>query len=133
MNPPKWPDCVVDGYFVNGCLHPGYVARERMAAFAKTLADDGLTSTQIRRFFQHCRAIEASLREKTTTWDCERAVFMKLDAAASDGLAKKKIPQNFHDFISRNVAAVKTKEDFLNGFLPHFEALVGFGSAHFKK
>ncbi len=31
------------------------------------------------------------------------------------------------------VAAVKNEKDFLKGFLPHFEALVGFGSQFFKE
>jgi hypothetical protein len=39
----------------------------------------------------------------------------------------------FHDFIRRNVAAVHSEKEFLQGFLPHFEALVGFGSLHLKK
>ena len=133
MTQPRWPDCIDDGYFVKGCLNTGYVVRERMEEMANQMANGGLTTTQVRRFFQHCRAIEARLREQPTTWDSERVEFMKLDAFAADGLARKKIPRNFHDFISRHVAAVKTKEDFLNGFLPHFEALVGFGSAYFKK
>ncbi len=39
----------------------------------------------------------------------------------------------FHDFIRHNVAAVKTEKDFLEGFLPHFEALVGFGTPLFRE
>jgi CRISPR type III-A-associated protein Csm2 len=132
MSQANWPDCIDDGYFVNGCLHPSYVARERMEQLAQNLAQEGLTSNQLRKFFQHCRAIEARLRAGSSTWDCEKAVFMKLDFAAADALGKTKIPETFHDFISRNVQAVKTKEDFLDGFLPHFEALVGFGSAYFR-
>jgi CRISPR type III-A-associated protein Csm2 len=127
--PPDWPDCINDGYFVNGCLHPGYVIRERMEDLAQSLAQAGLTTTQIRRFFQHCRAIEARLRAKISTWECEKIEFMRLDMAAADALKKTtaKIPQLFYDFLSRNVKAVETEKDFLQGFLPHFEALVGFG------
>ena len=134
MNKPDWPDCIDDGYFVNGCLHPGYVVRERMEESAKRMAADGLTTHQIRRFFQHCRAIESRLRSKSSTWESERTVFQKLDVAAADAIGKKpsKIPVTFHEFISSNVQAVKTEKDFLEGFLPHFEALVGFGSAYFR-
>ena len=64
MSQPNWPDCIDDGYFVNGCLHPGYVVRARMMEYAKQMANGGLTTHQIRRFFQHCRAIEARLREQ---------------------------------------------------------------------
>lgn len=131
--PPKWPDCLEDGYFdQSGNLLPGYVERERMVDLAKAMPE--LTVHQIRRFFQHCRAIEARLRAGAS-WDGERSVFRKLDVAAADAVSKSppKIPQLFHDFIERNVAAVKTKEDFLDGFLPHFEALVGFGTQFFRE
>ncbi len=125
----QWPDCVEDGYFVNGCLNPDYVVRERMETLASAMANDGLTTHQIRRFFQHCRAIEARLRSKSSTWDRERPEFMKLDVAVADafGKSQRKVPEIFFDFIRRNVEAVKTEKDFLEGFLPHFEALVGFG------
>jgi CRISPR type III-A-associated protein Csm2 len=131
---PEWPDCVDDGYFVNGCLNPGYVVRERMEVWAKAMADEGLTTHQVRRFFQHCRAIEARLRAKTSTWECEVAEFNKLDVAVADAFGKSppKVREIFHGFIRRNVQAVKTQEDFLEGFLPHFEALVGFGTAYFR-
>jgi CRISPR type III-A-associated protein Csm2 len=134
MSEPQWPDCLEDGYFVNGCLHPGYVVRERMEPLAREMAAAKLTSNQIRRFFQHCRAIEARLKAKTSKWECEVVQFKKLDVAVADAFGKSppKVPEIFRDFIQRNVAAVKTKEDFLEGFLPHFEALVGFGSAHFR-
>jgi hypothetical protein len=44
-----------------------------------------------------------------------------------------KIPEIFHDFIVENVALVRSEKDFLDGFLPHFAALVGFGTRHFKR
>jgi CRISPR type III-A-associated protein Csm2 len=136
MSQPQWPDCAKDGYFVDGCLHTGYVVRERMEELAQAMAEEKppLTTNQIRRFFQHCRAIEARLRARTSTWERERIEFMKLDVSVADAFGKspKKVPQIFHDFIQKNVAAVKTEKDFLDGFLPHFEALVGFGSAYFR-
>jgi hypothetical protein len=89
---------------------------------------------QLRRFFQHCRAIEARLRARTSRWEAERTLhFATLDRAAADAFSKSKIPQMFHDFIQHNVAIVRTEKDFLEGFLPHFEALVGFGSRYFSK
>jgi CRISPR type III-A-associated protein Csm2 len=94
-----------------------------------------MTMHQIRRFFQHCRAIEAKVRAGTATWAAEEAAFRQLDVAAADAFGKSppKIPELFHDFVKSNVAAVKNEKDFLKGFLPHFEALVGFGSRFFKE
>lgn len=136
MSPPIWPDCLIDGYFVNGCLNPGYVVRERMESLAQMMANGSpaLTTHQIRRFFQHCRAVEARLRAKSASWECELIEVKKLDVAVADAFGKSppKVPEIFRDFIRKNVAAVKTEKDFLDGFLPHFEALVGFGSAYFR-
>lgn len=126
------------GYFdAAGNLRIDFVLRDRLVPIAKDLANarPPLTVHQVRRFFQHCRAIEAKLRAKTSTWLAEEATFRLLDAAAADALGKDKpkIPVLFHDFIKLNIAAVKNEKDFLKGFLPHFEALVGFGSQYFKE
>jgi CRISPR type III-A-associated protein Csm2 len=113
------------------------VARDRIVPIAKDMSEarPALTMHQIRRFFQHCRAIEAKVRAGTSTWRAEEAAFRQLDVAAADAFGKSppKIPELFHDFIKSNVAAVKNEKDFLKGFLPHFEALVGFGSQFFKE
>jgi CRISPR type III-A-associated protein Csm2 len=126
------------GYFNKaGNLRPQFVTRDWIAPRASAMANatPPLTMHQIRRFFQHCRAIEAKLRAKTSTWEAEEAAFRHLDVAAADAFGKspRKIPELFHEFIKRNVAAVKNEKDFLKGFLPHFEALVGFGSQFFIK
>jgi CRISPR type III-A-associated protein Csm2 len=98
-------------------------------------AEPELNQHQLRRFFQHCRALEARLRARQATWPALEAQFCKLDAAAADAAGKSppKIPALFHDFIRRNVRAVHSEKDFLDGLLPHFEALVGFGALHLKK
>jgi len=126
------------GYFdATGNLRTEFVARNRLVPIAEDMANarPALTAHQVRRFFQHCRAIEAKLRAKTSTWAAEESAFRMLDVAAADAFGKSqpKIPELFHDFIKSNVAAVKNEKDFLKGFLPHFEALVGFGSQYFKE
>lgn len=129
-----WPDYLKDGYFdANGCLKIEYVSRDKVEPLAQKMAS--LTIHQVRRYFGHCRAIETRLKSGGATWESLWPEVKKLDIAAADGAAKQppKIPALFHDFIKRNVDKIKTKDDFLKGFLPHFEALVGFGQAHFKK
>lgn len=120
-----------------GNLRIEFVARDWIKPIAETMsrATPPLTIHHVRRFFQHCRAIEAKLRAKTSTWAAEEAAFRQLDVAAADahGKSPKKIPDIFHDFIKSNVAAVKSEKDFQKGFLPYFEALVGFGSQYFKE
>ncbi|RIK62287.1 MAG: hypothetical protein DCC65_17765 [Planctomycetota bacterium] len=129
-----WPDYLKDGYFgADGNLKIEYVSRERVELLAQKMAT--LTVHQIRRYFGHCRAIETRLKSGGVSWAAVWPEVRKLDVAAADGAAKqpRKIPDIFHDFIRRNVDAIKTEKDFLRGFLPHFEALVGFGQAYFKR
>lgn len=126
------------GYFdAAGNLRSEFVARDWIAPIAQAMskAHPPLTMHQVRRFFQHCRAIEAKVRAGTSTWAAEEAAFRQLDVAAADAFGKSppKIPEQFHAFIKSNVAAVKNEKDFLKGFLPHFEALVGFGTQFFKE
>jgi CRISPR type III-A-associated protein Csm2 len=133
-----WPNYLKAGYFdTNGHLMPDFVARARVEPLVRAMssAHPKLTSHQVRRFFQHCRAIEARLKAGTSSWGSELPQVKKLDIAAADafGKSQRKIPALFHDFIRENVAAVKTKADFLDGFLRHFEALVGFGSQHLQE
>lgn len=134
-----WPDYLNGGYFdADGCLKVVYVSREKVEPLAQKMAP--LTIHQVRRYFGHCRAIETRLKgvpedDRERRWKALWPEVKKLDVAAADGAAKQppKIPGLFHDFIKRNVDAIKTQKDFLAGFLPHFEALVGFGQAHFRK
>jgi len=130
-----WPQYLDGGYFgADGCLKIEYVSRERVEPLAQRMSS--LTIHQVRRYFGHCRAIETRLKSGGVSWASVWPEVKKLDIAAADGAAKQptpKIPPLFHDFIKRNADKIKTKDDFLKGFLPHFEALVGFGQAHFKK
>jgi len=133
-----WPDYLNGGYFDGqGNLKIEYVSREKVEPLVKAMCSEGggLTTHQIRRYFGHCRAVETRCKASGAAWASVWPEVKKLDVAAADGAAKQppKIPPLFRDFIRRNVDAIQTQKDFLNGFLPHFEALVGFGQAHFKK
>lgn len=133
-----WLHYLKDGYFTaSGTLRRDYVSRDKVEPLIKEMAHSQpkLNQHQIRRFFQHCRALEARLRARQANWSQLEAEFCKLDAVAADAAGKSpaKIPPLFHDFIRRNVAAVRSEQDFLQGFLPHFEALVGFGALHLEK
>lgn len=130
----RWPDYLTDGYFgPDGSLKIEYVSREKVEPLAQSMSS--LTIHQVRRFFGHCRAIETRLKSGGATWASLWPEVKKLDIAAADAAAKQppKIPGLFHDFIRRNIDKIRNEKDFLRGFLPHFEALVGFGQAYFRK
>lgn len=133
-----WPGYLRTGFLDSaGNLYDQYVERSKVEPLVKAMsqARPALTMHQARRFFQHCRAIEAQLRAGTSTWQVQEANFRMLDVAAADafGKSQRKIPQLFHDLIKASVAAVRNEDDFLKGFLPHFEALIGFGSQHLRE
>lgn len=138
-----WPRYLEGGYFdEHGYLRPEYVSRERVEPLVEAMAkaDPPLTMSQMRRFFQHCRRVEMLLRQDKVAWEELRPRILFLDAAAQYAVTRRqgdksdnKIPPLFFDFIRRNVAAVNNRADFLDGFVPHFEALVGFGATYIKR
>lgn len=131
-----WSGYLHQGYFDGNKLRIEYVQRDNMSKLARKMSEGykPLTTNQLRRFFGHARAIESRLLAKTASWEEMAADFQRLDVAAADAFHKSdaKIPALFHDFIKRNVASVANEQDFLKGFMPHFEALVGFGTEFFK-
>ena len=123
----------------NYYLLPEFVAKEKVDVMAKRLANtrSGLTTGQARRFFNHCRDIERRL-QFGESWEQVSASFESLSVHAQNAASTRpaKIPRDFQAFIDDNVNKVASAEDpkkaFLDGFLPHFEALVGYGSAYMR-
>lgn len=133
-----WPGYLERGYFDEaGNLRVEYVGREKVEPLVREMgrAKPALTQGQLRRFFQHCRRIETRLKSEEVSWAQVRAQVVFLDAAAQDAYGKqpRKVPSLFRDFVQRNIASVQSEKDFREGFLPHFEALVGFGSMHIQR
>ena len=134
---PKFPD----SYFETdnqgrSYLQTDFVSKKNVDPLAKQLAYRKLSTGQIRRFFNHCREIERQLKVDGKSWHQVSAGFEALCYHAQNAVAAHKIPREFQDFIDENVKRVVSAEEpektFLDGFLPHFEALVGFGAAHMK-
>ncbi len=79
---------------------------------------------------EHCASADEVVERIAGT---QRGVSWLYPVADARGKSQPKIPDLFADFIQRNVDAVKTQKDFLFGFLPHFEALIGFGTSHLQR
>ena len=134
---PQFPDA----YFLpdgrgRDYLDSAFVSKENMDTLARHLAYYRMTTGQMRRFFNHCRKIERRMRVDDESWERVSASFVALSYHAQNAERANKIPRDFQHFIDANVKRVvsskEPKASFLNGFLPHFEALVGFGAAHLK-
>lgn len=122
------------------CLKPDFVSKKKVDLLAKLLAtscNPKLTTGQARRFFNHCREIERRLKADGENWLRVSASFESLCAHAQYAVATKKIPEEFQKFIDENVKRVVSTEEprkaFLEGFLPHFEALIGFGATYLRR
>ncbi|MEW6730265.1 MAG: type III-A CRISPR-associated protein Csm2 [Acidobacteriota bacterium] len=130
-----WRDYLKDDYFdSNGHLRIDYISFAQMSNMAQKMAEAGLSKSQMRRFFSHCRTLEIQLKGGAE-WDSIRPDFLKLRyvAAHASKQVASNLPTLFFDFISRNVDKVQTKESFLKGFMPHFEALVGFAALYLNR
>lgn len=121
-------------------LLPDFVSKKNVDPVARHLGKEAwpnLTTGQMRRFFNHCREIERQLKVERESWHRVSARFESLCSHAQYAASANKIPPAFRDFIDSNVKRVSSSKDpgkaFLEGFLPHFEALVGFGAAYLKK
>ena len=125
----------------NRYLLTDFVSREKVDAWAIGLGNGqpSLTTGQLRRFYNYCRSIERQLKVEGHSWQRVAADFEKLAFHAQYARPPRnaKIPREFQEFIDANVERVKAaegqqQEAFLEGFLPHFEALVGFAAAHLR-
>ena len=120
------------------CLQREFVYQEtdRLAEHLGRKARPALTTGQMRRFFNHCRQLERRLRVDRESWKQVEAAFVVLCAHARSAEGARKIPGDFAKFIDDNVKRVVADSDpgdaFLRGFLPHFEALVGFSAVYMK-
>ena len=115
-----------------------FVSREKVDVLASRLGQNGLTTGQLRRFYNYSRSIERQLKVEGRSWEQVAADFEALAFHAQYAQSSRKIPREFQQFIDDNVRRVKAadghrREAFLSGFLPHFEALVGFAAAHLRE
>lgn len=114
-----------------------FVSREKVDVLASRLGQSGLTTGQLRRFYNYCRSIERQLKVEDRSWEQVAADFEGLTFHAQYAQSGRKIPREFQQFIDDNVRRVNAaegqqREAFREGFLPHFEALVGFAAAHLR-
>lgn len=86
-----------------------------------------MTTAQLRgRFFAEVRRLEQKLRA-VRDYDAIRPEILKLKIYAEDAEKKRKVPLLFKQFIEANVRwAAKDEKYFVEGFVNHFECVVGY-------
>jgi CRISPR type III-A-associated protein Csm2 len=117
-----------DGYFVDAKrekLNPDVVDKLAREA-AKALANTGINSHQLRRFFNQLRAIERGLGP-SKPFDSVKADIAALKSTAAYQVGRGLVREDFKRFIDRNVdLAIQNDDNFRRGFIPHFAAVLGF-------
>ncbi|MFZ4437619.1 MAG: type III-A CRISPR-associated protein Csm2 [Syntrophales bacterium] len=129
-------DYLSKGYFDDkGNLFERYVVGKGDAdLIAKQLGLDrpAMTNHQLRRFYRHVRAAENRLK-MTDNFPAVYIDLKRLEPFVAEAKGKSKIPELFYIFMTKNLSAVKTEKDFLNGFLEHFQAVVAFFTFYHPK
>jgi len=130
--PPKplrtggWPaDYLEDGYFdEKGNVKPDLVDTWAEQV-AQILGKSGITSHQLRRFFNQLRAIEAKLESED--FDAIRSDIHALKRDAAYAVGRGVVKEEFKEFIDRNVElAVLDEDSFRKGFIEHFQSVLAY-------
>jgi CRISPR type III-A-associated protein Csm2 len=109
-----------------GHTRPDLVQKEA-EDLAECFKDARLTRHQLRAFYGHAQNQQKRLKYGTP-FGAVQVEIGKLKAVAADraGRRNNALPEAFKKFIDLNVNAVRTEKDYLQGFMPHFEAVVAY-------
>ena len=122
--PPGYPK-----YFTDD----GYTNVDMLMRDAERIADrfddEKLKRHQLRAFYDHAKRQLQRLQYGAPFGEVHPQI-ARLKALAADRAARRQnpIPPRFKEFIDRNIDAVADQKSFEKGFMPHFEAVVGYCS-----
>jgi CRISPR-associated protein Csm2 len=103
----------------------GRLLAEEAEKVARNLAE--VPASQLRRFYAEVMSLKrrAELAGATDEEVRARMLLLRAKAAYTWG-RQKKYPDELVTFFTRHAASVQTRDDFLRGFQPHFEAVMAF-------
>lgn len=82
--------------------------------------------TQIRKYYDYCKNLEGILKIKND-FSCIIPDLYQLIPLTNNAMNKGNISNAFRDFLEINInQAVKSEKNFLDGFMPHFQSLIGY-------
>jgi CRISPR type III-A-associated protein Csm2 len=116
-----------------GPLKLYYVEKDVLDAMVQDFERDGLKMHQLRRFYNHCARIRKRLRNGESDWDHEKENVVRLTTFTASAKGAKKIRDGFRNFLDYHVTSmIHSERDFLDGFMKHFEGVVGFASLYLR-
>lgn len=117
-----------NGYF----LKDDYIRKEFVLDYAKELAkefsknENVNKSNQIRKYFDYCDKIHGVFKAKKDFFFVQ-AELPKVIPHLNNALKKGLITNDFYSFMEKNIElALIEEKNFTKGFIPHFEAVIGF-------
>ncbi|MDH7604076.1 MAG: hypothetical protein QHH13_04170 [Melioribacter sp.] len=94
--------------------------------FSKERGKDLNKPTQIMKWFSYCKNVEGIYKLKKDFGEVKVSLW-KLISYSNDALGRKKISEKFQLFLYKNInLATLNPNNFLKGFMQHFEAFIGF-------
>jgi len=93
---------------------------------AESFVRDGLTSAQLRRFYNEVKALEAKIEASGFEANAPLVKMLRSKVAyACPQQGNQKIPKSFATFLWKHIEHIRSKQDF-EDFCLMFEAVVGF-------
>ena len=91
---------------------------------ARTLVQDRLKSSQLRKYFNEVRSLEIQVKAKDYPV-VEPLIKMMKSKVAYGMRSTTRLPESFKGFINSAIDEINDKKDFI-AFVKYFEAVVGF-------
>lgn len=127
-----WRDYLKDGYFdADGNLRSRVVVEEAIAVArrlveGRTSEREGLTTAQLRRFYDMAKGVETRLKGGTPFPSVIGEV-SSLHSHAAAAVEKGKAPHELLRFFEKNLPlAIQDERSFRQGFLMHFQSVVAY-------
>ena len=124
------------GYFdAEGHIHKALLV-EHASAVAKAIGmrqdrAEGIKNAQLRRFYGHVKTAESRMNYGVS-FAAVQPKILELSAFVAEAHGKGKVPLAFKTFIDLNLKHVVSEKSFREGFVKHFQAVVGFFSFYYK-
>lgn len=129
-------DYLASGYFDE----TGILREELITTHARNIAECfghwGLKKHQLRRFYHHAKECQNRCIHgtdyKEVYIDLKKMLYFAVQA---ESRSEAKVPSEFRKFIELNLSQLEPDDPkpFFKGFLPHFEAVVGFSERYLRQ
>lgn len=126
--PSDYENEINQGYFDSeGCLKENMIIQfPQMLARLFTIDQKINKPTQVRKYYDHCKYLEGIFKTRKD-FNHIKPELLQLIPLTNNAVSKGHISNSFRDFIEINInQAVFSEKNFIDGFLPHFQSLIGY-------